>query len=216
MSTAATPAWSLGAPGWTLTGKLSTSRRPAWSTSSSRAGTAKAEKGAMRARPALAQAGWFAARRCSRSASATASSTLTFRRATSAARATTASAGRRGPVGGRAGAGGLPEPRDEDGDAALLRRARASAALNTARWRTGSSAGGARHTGRRLDVDPATFASVYNRPRTTLALTARYALARSWSVGFKLDNATDEDTPEVLGYTAAPRAFTVQLQGQWQ
>lgn len=214
------------APGWTLTGKLGTSFSPPSLVDQQFAApgtTLKAEKGrdaelGLRWR----EAGWFARATlfAQRQRDRIAFDPVTFEAGNiGRARNHGIELVGEGPVG--PGVLGLEatfqNPRDEDSDTALLRRARTSAALNyrvtLADWQLG---GWLHHTGRRLDVDPATFASVYNRSRTTLALTARRALARGWSLGFKLDNATDEDTPEVLGYTAAPRAFTVQLQGQWQ
>ena len=73
-----------------------------------------------------------------------------------------------------------------------------------------------RYSGARLDTDPATFSNATNPSRTTLALTAQRPLGKDWTLAFKLDNATGEDAPEILGYTSAPRAFTVQLRGQWR
>ncbi|HJV67549.1 TonB-dependent receptor domain-containing protein [Ideonella sp.] len=218
------------APGWTLTGKLGTSFSPPSLVDQQYAApgvTLKAEKGrdaevGLRWRGDGGWGGWFA--RATLFAQAQrdriAFDPQTFEAGNIGhARNRGVELVGEGPIGpGVLGfEATFQDPRDEDSDTALLRRARESAALNyrvtLADWQLGAWL---HHTGRRLDVDPSTFASVYNRPRTTLALTARYALARNWSLGFKLDNATDEDTPEVLGYTAAPRAFTVQLQGQWR
>lgn len=108
-------------------------------------------------------------------------------------------------------------PRDESQDVALKRRARESAAVNyrlpVDAWQLGAWL---RYSGARLDTDPATFSNATNPSRTTLALTAQRPLGKDWTLAFKLDNATGEGAPEVLGYTAAPRAFTVQLRGQWR
>ena len=70
-----------------------------------------------------------------------------------------------------------------------------------------------RHTGKRLDTDPLTFADADNPSRSTFDVSASRALTPQWRVGVKVDNAFSEKRPEVLGYTAPPRALLVSLQG---
>ncbi len=217
--------WHL-APNWTLTGRLGTSFSPPSLVDQQYAApgtTLRAEKGrdaemGLRWR----DGGWFARATlfAQRQRDRIAFDPLTFQAGNIGhARNRGLELVAEGPTG--PGVLGLEatfqDPRDDDSDTRLLRRARASAALNyrvtLADWQLGAWL---HHTGRRLDVDPATFASVDNPARTTLALTARRPLARDWTLALKLDNATAEDTPEVLGYTAPRRAFTVQLQGRWR
>ena len=111
----------------------------------------------------------------------------------------------------------LQRPRDDDKDAALARRARRVVALNyrvpVLGWETGVWL---HYTGARPDLDPATFATVQARPRTSLGLSAQHALSPNWSVGLKADNLTGTHTPEVLGYTPPPRSVLATLRGQWQ
>jgi vitamin B12 transporter len=109
------------------------------------------------------------------------------------------------------------DPRDDDADAPLLRRPRTVAAVNyrvpVLGWQTGLWV---RYTGERSDVDPVSFALVDAPARTTLGLSAEHALAPAWTIAAKIDNLANTRTPEVLGYTAAPRSFLLQLRGQWQ
>jgi vitamin B12 transporter len=107
----------------------------------------------------------------------------------------------------------LQDPRDADTDTALKRRAKQSLALG---WQ-GDVAGWAlraalRHTGKRLDTDPVTFGDADNPSRSTLALGVARDLAPGWRLALAIDNATDTDRPEVLGYTAPPRSALLTLQ----
>jgi vitamin B12 transporter len=108
----------------------------------------------------------------------------------------------------------LQDPRDASTDRPLKRRAKQSLALNysthVAGWQLLTAL---RHTGKRLDTDPVTFADADNPSRTTFDVSASRALTSQWRLGVKLDNAFGEKRPEVLGYTAPPRALLVSLQG---
>ena len=107
----------------------------------------------------------------------------------------------------------LQDPRDQSADKPLKRRARQSLALRcdtiAAGWQLGAAL---RHTGKRLDTDPVSFADADNPSRSTLDLTLARQVTPQWRVAARLDNATDSGRPEVLGYTAAPRALLVTLQ----
>ena len=108
----------------------------------------------------------------------------------------------------------LQNPRDASTDRPLKRRAKQSLALNYSTrvvgWQLVTAL---RHTGKRLDTDPVTFADANNPSRTTFDIGASRVLTPQWRVAVKLDNAFGETRPEVLGYTAPPRAFLVSLQG---
>ena len=108
-------------------------------------------------------------------------------------------------------------PRDDDKSKALARRARTVAAINyrvpVLGWETGVWL---HYTGARPDLDPATFATVQAKARTSLGLSTQHALSPNWSVGLKADNLTGKHTPEVLGYTPPPTTVLVTLRGQWQ
>jgi vitamin B12 transporter len=111
----------------------------------------------------------------------------------------------------------LQDPRDAIADTPLKRRAKQSLALHYQTTLAGFQAGAAlRHTGKRLDTDPTTFADADNPARTTLALTLARQLTPQWRVAARVDNATGTDRPEVLGYTPPPRAFLLTLQGTLQ
>ncbi len=108
----------------------------------------------------------------------------------------------------------LQDPRDASTDQPLKRRAKQSLALNYSTrvvgWQLMTAL---RHTGKRLDTDPVTFADANNPSRSTFHVSASRALTPQWRVAVKLDNAFGEKRPEVLGYTAPPRAVLVSLQG---
>ncbi|HEX7640081.1 MAG TPA: TonB-dependent receptor, partial [Burkholderiaceae bacterium] len=109
------------------------------------------------------------------------------------------------------------DPRDDDAGSALLRRPRTVATANYTVPLGGWDAGVyVRHAGRHLDVDPVTFADVEARSRTTLGLSAQHALSPEWTLGVKVDNATNTHAPEVLGYTAPPREVLFTLRGHWR
>jgi vitamin B12 transporter len=109
------------------------------------------------------------------------------------------------------------DPRDEDTDTQLQRRARTVAAIDyrvpIAGWETGVWV---RYTGPHPDIDPVTFATVDAPARTTIGLSVQHALSPNWTVALKVDNLANSDTPEVLGYTAPPRSILFQLRGQWK
>lgn len=106
----------------------------------------------------------------------------------------------------------LQNPRDKGTDRLLSRRSRHSAALrwsqDWAGWEWGASV---RHTGKRLDFDPATFSTAWNRQRTTVDLSVARALGQGWRMAAKLENACDSERPDVLGYNATPRGLFVTL-----
>ncbi|MDH5329562.1 MAG: TonB-dependent receptor [Aquincola sp.] len=107
----------------------------------------------------------------------------------------------------------LQDPRDADTDTPLKRRARQSIALRyQATWAGWHGGAALRHTGKRLDTDPLTFADAYNPSRTTIDLTLARQVTPVWRVAAKIDNATGSRRPEVLGYTAPPRAWLLSLQ----
>jgi vitamin B12 transporter len=109
------------------------------------------------------------------------------------------------------------DPRDEDTDTALVRRARTVAALNyrvpVASW---EAAAWTRYTGPHADIDPVTFAPVEAPSRWVFGLSAQHALSPEWTIAVKVDNLFDSRTQEVLGYTAPPRSILLQLRGHWQ
>lgn len=108
----------------------------------------------------------------------------------------------------------LQDPRDDSTDRPLKRRAKQSLALNYSTRLVGWQLLTAlRHTGKRLDTDPVTFADANNPSRSTFHVSASRALTPQWRVAVKIDNAFGEKRPEVLGYTAPPRAVLVSLQG---
>lgn len=107
----------------------------------------------------------------------------------------------------------LQDPRDADTDTPLKRRARQSLAIG---W-TGDIDGWSlraslRHSGKRLETDPVSFADADNPSRTTLGLGVARVLAPGWRLSLAVDNASDSRRPEVLGFTAAPRSVLLSLQ----
>lgn len=104
------------------------------------------------------------------------------------------------------------DPQDESKDRLLLRRSRHSAALRWSQDWAGWEGGAAlRHTGKRLDTDPATFSNAWNRQRTTIDLTLARELGQGWRLAAKVENAGDSERPDVLGYNATPRGVFVTL-----
>jgi vitamin B12 transporter len=103
-------------------------------------------------------------------------------------------------------------PRNLDSGRELARRARQTQVVNL-RQTVGQAELGAslRHTGERRDSD---FNNAYAPSRTTLGLTAGWRISSKWRVAAKLDNATDSQRPEVVGYTPAPRSLGVSLSGK--
>jgi vitamin B12 transporter len=108
----------------------------------------------------------------------------------------------------------LQDLRNADDDTPLLRRAKHSLALSWQRsaagwnWRVAL-----RHTGERADFDPLTFSTVTNRARSTLGLGLAREITPQWRAALSIDNAFEAKRPEVLGYTAPPRAVLLSLQG---
>lgn len=111
----------------------------------------------------------------------------------------------------------LQDPRNAVTDQRLLRRSRESLALG---W-TGALDGWAlcanvRHTGMRIDTDPVSFSATRNPARTTLGAGLARELAPGWRLSLALDNLSGENSPEVLGYTAAPRSALLALQATFK
>ncbi|MFM2067627.1 MAG: hypothetical protein RLZZ584_2536 [Pseudomonadota bacterium] len=106
-------------------------------------------------------------------------------------------------------------PRDADSGQPLKRRARQTQSLGLQQglgaWDLGVAL---RHSGQRADVDPVTFADATAPARTTLALTGGWKLGPAWRLAARLDNATDNQRPEVLGYTPAQRSLGLSLSGR--
>ena len=102
-------------------------------------------------------------------------------------------------------------PVNEDTGRALARRARENAVLSwrlsEGIWTTGLWL---RHTGARFDSD---FSDARSPSRRTLDATVSMRLAAHWSLGLRAENLGGTDVPEVRGYTAAPRAFSLTLRG---
>ena len=111
----------------------------------------------------------------------------------------------------------LQDPRDASNDTPLKRRAKQSLALgwqgDVAGW---SLRAGLRHTGKRLDTDPLTFADAANPSRTTLGLGLARQLTPEWRAALGIDNVTASHDPEVLGYTAPPRSALLSLQATFK
>jgi vitamin B12 transporter len=103
-----------------------------------------------------------------------------------------------------------------DGGVPLQRRPRTNLAANYRvalwGWETGVYL---HHMGPHHDVDPATFGDTKTRARTTLGLSAEHALSPNWTLGLKVDNATNATAPVVVGYTAPPREVLATLRGSW-
>ena len=103
-----------------------------------------------------------------------------------------------------------------DGGVPLQRRPRTDVAANyrvaLLGWETGVYL---HHMGPHHDYDPSTFGDTRTRGRTTLGLSAEHALSQNWSVGLKVDNATNSTAPVVVGYTAPPREVMGTLRGSW-
>jgi len=107
-------------------------------------------------------------------------------------------------------------PRDDGTRSALLRRARTVASLNYRVPLRGWDSGlWLRYVGARQDVDPVSTLTVRAPARATLGLSIQHALTAGWTLGAKIENLANSRTPEVLGYTAAPRTLLFTLRGQW-
>ncbi|MEY4751842.1 MAG: hypothetical protein RIQ60_4056 [Pseudomonadota bacterium] len=71
-----------------------------------------------------------------------------------------------------------------------------------------------RHVAARADVDPITFGNATAPAGTSLGLTAGWAVSPAWRLAARLDNATNQRNPEVLGYNPAPRSLGISLSGR--
>ncbi len=98
----------------------------------------------------------------------------------------------------------------------LQRRPRALIAANyrvtVAGWEAGVYVN---HMGLHHDVDPVTFGDTTSRPRTTLGLSAEHPLSPNWTLGVKVNNATNTTVPVAVGYTSPPREVLGTLRGTW-
>ena len=103
-----------------------------------------------------------------------------------------------------------------DGGVPLQRRPRALIAANyrvtVAGWEAGVYVN---HMGLHHDVDPVTFGDTTSRPRTTLGLSAEHPLSPNWTLGVKVNNATNTTVPVAVGYTSPPREVLGTLRGTW-
>jgi vitamin B12 transporter len=103
-----------------------------------------------------------------------------------------------------------------EGGVPLQRRPRTALAANyrvaILGWETGVYV---HHMSSHHDFDPATFGDTVARSRTTLGLSAQHALSPNWSIGLKVDNATNATAPVAVGYTAPPREVVATLRGSW-
>jgi len=103
-----------------------------------------------------------------------------------------------------------------DGGVPLQRRPRSDVAANyrvaMSGWETGVYV---HYTGAHHDYDPAILGDAKTRSRTTLGLSAEHALSPNWTLGFKVDNATNATAPVAVGYTAPPREVLATLRGSW-
>ena len=109
------------------------------------------------------------------------------------------------------------DPRDASDGSELARRPRtivtASYRVPILGWESGAYV---RYNGNRADIDPVTFENVTAKSRTTLGLSTQHKLSPNWSIGAKMDNVTNSQVPEVLGYTAPKRTVLFTLRGNWQ
>ena len=103
-----------------------------------------------------------------------------------------------------------------DGGVPLQRRPRTDLAANYRvplwGWETGAYL---HYMSTHHDYDPLTFGDTTSPSRTTLGLSTEHALSPNWTLGFKVDNATNATAPVVFGYTAPPREFVATLRGNW-
>ena len=103
-----------------------------------------------------------------------------------------------------------------DGGVPLQRRPRTSIAANyrvtVAGWEAGVYVN---HMGPHHDYDPATYGDTVSRARTTLGLSAEHALSPNWTLGVKVNNATNTAVPVAYGYTSPPREVLGTLRGTW-
>jgi len=103
-----------------------------------------------------------------------------------------------------------------DGGVPLQRRPRTLVAANYRVTVMGCEAGAyLQYMGPHDDVDPVTFGDVKSRSKTTLGLSVEHALSQTWTLGLKVNNATNSTAPVVVGYTAPPREVLFTLRGAW-
>lgn len=103
-----------------------------------------------------------------------------------------------------------------DGGVPLQRRPRTIVSANYRVTIVGWEAGVyVNHMGPHHDYDPASGGDTTSRARTTLGLGAEHALSPNWTLGVKVDNATNTATPVAVGYTSPPREVLGTLRGSW-
>ena len=103
-----------------------------------------------------------------------------------------------------------------DGGVPLQRRPRTDLAANYRvplwGWETGVYV---HYMSAHHDYDPLTFGDTKSPSRTTLGLSTEHALSPNWSLGLKVENATNATAPVAFGYTAPPREVVATLRGTW-
>jgi vitamin B12 transporter len=106
-------------------------------------------------------------------------------------------------------------PKDLSTGQVLKRRARQSTTLNLQQPLGACDLGvSLRHTAARADLDPITFSNATAPAGNTLGLSTGWAISPAWRLAAKLDNATNQRNPEVLGYNPAPRSLGISLSGK--
>ena len=117
---------------------------------------------------------------------------------------------------GKLGIDGTFQNARADGGVPLQRRPRAIVAVNyrvsVAGWETGVYVN---RMGPHHDYNPADGGDVVSRARTTLGLSAEHALSPNWTLGLKVDNATNSTAPVAVGYNPPPREVLATLRGSW-
>jgi vitamin B12 transporter len=71
---------------------------------------------------------------------------------------------------------------------------------------------GVTYNGEQTDTDFGTFLRTKQDPYTTLRIGASYALNDETEIYTRIENATDEDYEEVIGYGSMPRAIFVGVR----
>ena len=108
----------------------------------------------------------------------------------------------------------LQDPRNADTGVALPRRSKHAAAVvwsgAVEAWELRAAV---RHVGQRRDSD---FSDEMAPSRSTLMLGVARQIAPGWRASLAIDNATDSDRPEVVGYTAPPRSALLTLQAAFK
>jgi vitamin B12 transporter len=108
----------------------------------------------------------------------------------------------------------LQDPRNADTGVALPRRSKHAAAVvwsgAVEAWELRAAV---RYVGQRRDSD---FSDEMAPSRSTLMLGVARQIAPGWRASLAIDNATDSDRPEVVGYTAPPRSALLTLQAAFK